>query len=46
MLTTTMAAQAQKIKLFSLTPDSIPMMRGFQVSFDLFGFCQKQLSDY
>ena len=38
--------QGQTLKLFRLVPDSVPMMRGFQVSFDLFGFCQRQLSDY
>jgi hypothetical protein len=41
-----MQAQGLKLKMFRLEPDSIPMMRGFQVSFDLFGFCQRQLSDY
>lgn len=40
------SAQGPKLKMFRLEPDSIPMMRGFQVSFDLFGFCQRQLSDY
>lgn len=39
-------AQGQVLKMFRLLEDSVPMMRGFQVSFDLFGFCQKQLSDY
>lgn len=48
LLTASSTTQAQglKLKMFSLEPDTIPMMRGFQVSFDLFGFCQRQLSDY
>lgn len=33
-------------KLFRLEKDSIPLMRGFQVSFDLFGAGLLQLSDY
>ena len=33
-------------KLFKLEKDSIPLMRGFQVSFDLFGAGQMMLSDY
>ena len=39
-----MSADAQK--LFKLEKDSIPIMRGFQVSFDLFGAGQMMLSDY
>jgi hypothetical protein len=48
LLTATSATQAKglKLKMFSLDTDTIPMMRGFQVSFDLFGFAQRQLSDY
>lgn len=38
------AARAQK--LFRLEKDSIPMLRGFQVSFDLFGYGQLLLSDH
>jgi hypothetical protein len=37
-------ADAQK--LFRLEKDSIPLMRGFQVSFDLVGAAQLMLSDY
>jgi len=33
-------------KLFSLERDSVPVMRGFQVSFDLFGAGLLALSDY
>ena len=33
-------------KLFRLEKDTIPLMRGFQVSFDLFGAGQLMLSDY
>ena len=33
-------------KLFKLEKDSIPLLRGFQVSFDLFGAGQMMLSDY
>ena len=33
-------------KLFRLEKDTIPLMRGFQVSFDLFGAGQLILSDY
>ena len=42
LLTSTAGAQ----KLFKLEKDSIPLMRGFQVSFDLFGAGQMMLSDY
>lgn len=42
LLATTVDAQ----KLFKLEKDSIPVMRGFQVSFDLFGAGQMMLSDY
>lgn len=38
--------QASGQKLFRLEKDSIPLMRGFQVSFDLFGFGMLQFSDY
>jgi len=38
------SAQAQK--LFRLEKDSVPMLRGFQVSFDLFGAGMLMLSDY
>ena len=38
--------QADAQKLFKLEKDSIPIMRGFQVSFDLFGAGQMMLSDY
>ncbi len=37
-------AQAQ-LKFFSLQKDSIPVFRGFAVSFDLVGFTMMQLSD-
>ena len=37
--------QADAQKLFKLEKDSIPIMRGFQVSFDLFGAGQMMLSD-
>lgn len=46
LLSTVMPVHAQALKMFRLLADTVPMMRGFQVSFDLFGFCQKQLSDY
>ncbi len=46
LLVSLVPAHAQALKMFRLEPDTIPMMRGFQVSFDLFGFCQRQLSDY
>ncbi len=38
------SADAQK--LFRLEKDSIPLMRGFQLSFDLFGAGQMMLGDY
>ena len=38
------SASAQK--LFRLEKDSIPLMRGFQVSFDLVGAAQLMLGDY
>ncbi len=38
------SADAQK--LFKLEKDSIPLLRGFQVSFDLFGAAQMMLGDY
>ena len=44
LLLTCSSADAQK--LFKLEKDSIPFMRGFQVSFDLFGAGQMMLSDY
>ena len=37
---------AEGQKLFRLEKDSIPLMRGFQVSFDLVGAAQLWLSDY
>jgi len=46
LLACSVSAQGQKMKLFKLVEDSVPMMRGFQVSFDLFGFGLLQLSDY
>lgn len=46
VMVSAVSLQAQKLKLFRLEKDSIPMFRGFQVSFDLFGFGQLQLSDY
>lgn len=46
LLLAVLPASGQALKMFRLLEDSVPMMRGFQVSFDLFGFCQKQLSDY
>ena len=39
-------ADAQKLKFLRLEDDTVPMMRGFQVSFDVFGFVQERLSDY
>ena len=44
LLLVCLTADAQK--LFRLEKDSIPLMRGFQVSFDLFGAGQMMLSDY
>jgi hypothetical protein len=41
-----LAAPAQAQKLFKLEKDSVPLMRGFQVSFDLFGAGMLMLSDY
>ena len=38
-------AMAQ-LKFFSIQKDSIPVFRGFAVSFDLVGFAMMQLSDY
>ena len=40
------ALPAEGQKLFKLEKDSIPLMRGFQVSFDLVGAAQMMLSDY
>ena len=40
------AAPATAQKLFRLERDSIPLMRGFQVSFDLFGAGQMMFGDY
>lgn len=45
LLITTMGASAQW-KFFSLQKDSIPMFRGFAVSFDLVGVVMMQLSDH
>ena len=44
LLLATGAAQAQKV--FVLEQDSVPLFRGFQVSFDVFGAAQRALSDY
>lgn len=44
LLLPAMTADAQK--LFRLEKDTIPLMRGFQVSFDLAGAAQMMLSDY
>lgn len=44
MLTACTVANGQK--LFKLEKDSIPLMRGFQVSFDLFGAGQMILGEY
>ena len=44
MLTACTAADGQK--LFRLEKDSIPLMQGFQVSFDLFGAGQMILGEY
>lgn len=44
LLLACLTADAQK--LFRLENDSIPLMRGFQVSFDLFGAGQMMLGDY
>ena len=41
-----MAAPASAQKLFKLEKDTIPLMRGFQVSFDLLGAGMLQLGDY
>jgi hypothetical protein len=38
-------AEAQ-MKFFSLQKDSIPVFRGFAVSFDLVGAAMMQFSDY
>ena len=46
LLVVALSADAQKLKFLRLDADTIPMMRGFQVSFDLFGFLQERLSDY
>ena len=46
VLLTVCATSATAQKLFRLEKDSIPMMQGFQVSFDLFGFGLLQLSEY
>ena len=46
MVSSLISANGQTLKMFRLEPDSIPMMRGFQVSFDLFGAGQMMLSDY
>lgn len=43
MLTTGASAQ---LKFFSLQKDSIPMFRGFSVSFDLVGMAMLQMSDH
>lgn len=40
------AAPASAQKLFKLEKDTIPIMRGFQVSFDLLGAGMLQLGDY
>jgi len=40
------ASGVQGQKIFSLQKDSIPLFRGFQVSFDLVGAAQLALSDY
>ncbi|MBQ8655515.1 MAG: hypothetical protein IJ527_00390 [Prevotella sp.] len=44
LLTATGTTKAQKI--FTLEEDSIPLFRGFQVSFDVAGAAQLALSDY
>ena len=44
LLLAAMPVDAQK--LFKLEKDTIPLMRGFQVSFDLAGAAQLMLSDY
>lgn len=44
LLLAAMSVDAQK--LFKLEKDTIPLMRGFQVSFDLAGAAQLVLSDY
>jgi len=41
-----MSMTASSQKLFKLEKDSIPLMRGFQVSFDLVGAAQMMLGDY
>ena len=46
LFSSSLSVHGQKMKLFSLEKDSIPMLRGFQVSFDVFGFGQLMLSDY
>ncbi len=46
VLLTVCAVSAHAQKLFRLEKDSIPMMQGFQVSFDLFGFGMLQMSEY
>ncbi|MBQ8486948.1 MAG: hypothetical protein IJ533_04790 [Prevotella sp.] len=44
LLMVALPADAQK--LFRLEKDTIPLMRGFQVSFDLVGVAQLMMSDY
>lgn len=46
LLVVGLAAPASAQKLFKLEKDTIPMMRGFQVSFDLLGAGMLQLGDY
>jgi len=43
LMVSTASAQT---KFFSIQKDSIPLMRGFAVSFDLVGFAMMQLSDH
>ena len=45
MLLVGQSASAQ-LKFFALQKDSIPLFRGFAVSFDLVGAAMMQLSDY
>ena len=46
LLLTAVSVPAQAQKLFKLEKDTIPIMRGFQVSFDLLGAGMLKLGDY
>ena len=46
LLLLSVAGTARAQKLFTLQEDSIPLFRGFQVSFDVVGAAQLALSSY